>query len=133
MAQNEKVRIIIMRHSEQTMAEKIRTKYEIKGTTKLDELKKLDRKVSRGANIFAYTFGAIAAIIMGFGMSVIMTDIGSVIGIGDTMITGIIVGCVGLIMGLINYPIYKGILNSRKKKYSADIIRLSNEIIEKGE
>lgn len=133
MAQNEKVRIIIMRHSEQTMAEKIRTKYEIKGTTKLDELKELDKKVSRGANIFAYTFGAIAAIIMGSGMSFIMTDIGSVIGIGDTMITGIIVGCVGLIMGLINYPIYKGILNSRKKKYSADIIRLSNEIIGKGE
>ena len=36
---------------------------------------------------------------------------------------------VGMAMALVNYPIYKGILESRKKKYSVEILELSEKII----
>ena len=45
------------------------------------------------------------------------------------MIPGIFIGIVGMILALINYPIYKKVLNSRKKKYADEIIKLSDNIM----
>ncbi len=118
------------RNDQQFMAQKIRTQYMEKQTTELDELRELDKKVKRPANVFAYIFGSLAAIIMGGGMSLIMTDIAETIGMAEPMIPGIVIGVVGLLMAIINYPIYKGILGSRKKKYAEKILDLSDKIIE---
>ena len=110
------------------LIQKIRTQYTEKEHTGLDKLKELDRKVKRPATVFAYIFGSISAIIMGGGMSLVMTDIAETVGIQNPMLYGIIIGIVGMFMAAINYPIYKGILNSRKKKFAAQIIRLSDEL-----
>ena len=107
---------------------KIRTQYTEKEHTGLDELKELDSKVKRPANIFAYIFGGIGAIIMGSGMSPVMTELAEIIGIKNSMLYGIIIGLVGMMMVIINYPIYKHILNSRRKKYADKIIALSDKI-----
>ena len=111
------------------IARRIRTQYMEKQSTELDALRELDTKVKRPANVFAYTFGSISAIVMGAGMSLVMTDIGATIGIANAMIPGIAIGVIGLGMALLTYPIYKGILNSRKKKYGNEILRLSEKII----
>ena len=66
---------------------------------------------------------------MGSGMSLVMTDIGSVIGIENALLPGVIIGIIGLLAALVNYPIYKKILNGRKKKYGDKIITLSDRII----
>ena len=118
------------KNDQQFAAQKIRAQYTEKQMTELDELRKLDTKVKRPANVFAYIFGSISAIIMGSGMSLVMTDIATVIGLGtDPLIPGIIIGVVGLILAVINYPIYKGILGSRKKKYAPEILKLSEKIM----
>ena len=119
------------KNDQQFIAQKIRTQYMEKTPSELDALRELDSKVKRPANIFAYTFGSISAIIMGAGMSLVMTDSGSVIGIASALVPGIIVGTLGLGMALLTYPLYKGILNSRKKKYGAEIMKLSDKIINK--
>lgn len=111
------------------LVQKIRTQYTEKEHTQLDALKELDKKVKRPVNVFAYVFGSIGAIVMGCGMSLVMTDIGSVIGITSPMLPGIIIGIVGLVMALVNYPIYKKMLNSRKKKYANEVIKLSDSIM----
>ena len=117
------------KNDQQFMAQKIRTQYMEKQTTELDALRALDAKVKRPANVFAYVFGSISAIIMGAGMSLVMTEIGAVIGMADAMIPGIIVGIVGMAMAILNYPMYKRILGSRKSKYSAEILALSDKIV----
>ena len=118
------------KNDQQFVAQKIRTQYMEKTPSELDALRRLDIKVKRPANVFAYIFGSISAIIMGAGMSLVMTDIAESIGLGgDSMIMGIIVGIVGMAMALLTYPMYKRILNSRKKKYSAEILELSDKII----
>lgn len=117
------------RNDQQFMAQKIRTQYMEKQTTELDELRLLDKKVKRPANVFAYIFGSLSALIMGSGMSLIMTDIAETIGMAEPMIPGIVIGVVGLLMAIINYPIYKGILGSRKKKYAAKIVEISDRIM----
>ena len=117
------------RNDQQFMAQKIRAQYMEKTPSELDALRELDAKVKRPANVFAYTFGSISAVIMGAGMSVVMTDIGATIGIASALVPGSPSGVVGLGMALLTYPMYKGILNSRKKKYGAEILKLSEKIM----
>ena len=110
------------------LVQKIRTQYTEKEHTALDELKALDTKVKRPASVFAYIFGSISAIIMGSGMSLVMTDIAKTVGIQNPMVYGIIIGIVGILMAIINYPIYVRILGKRRKKYADKIIALSDKI-----
>ncbi|MBR2343792.1 MAG: dihydropteridine reductase [Clostridia bacterium] len=115
----------------QFMAQKIRTQYMEKTSSELDELRELDARVRRPAGIFAYVYGSISAIIMGAGMSLVMTDIGQMLGMSAPLVPGIVVGVLGLAMALLTYPMYKGILNARKKRYGAEILALSDKIINK--
>ncbi len=117
------------RNDQEFLVQKIRTQYTEKQHTELDELKALDAKVKKPANVFAYTYGAVSAIIMGAGMSLVMTDIGTMIGMTNTMVPGIVIGVVGLAMALSTSAIYKKMLNSRKKKYAPEILKLSEKII----
>ncbi len=120
------------RNDQDFLVQKIRTQYTEKEHTCLDELKALDAKVKRPAGVFAYVFGSISAIIMGSGMSLVMTDISETVGIQNPMLYGIVIGIVGMFMAIINYPVYKGILGSRRKKYADRIIALSDRIMKEG-
>jgi hypothetical protein len=119
------------KNDQEFLVQKIRTQYTQKEHTYLDELKELDTKVKRPANVFAYIFGSISAIIMGSGMSLVMTDIADMVGIQNPMIYGIVIGIVGMFMAIVNFPIYKGILGLRRKKYADEIIALSDKIMSK--
>lgn len=112
---------------------KIRTQYTEKEMTGQEEglkkLQELDKEVRRPANVFAYTFGTVAALIMGTGMSLVMTEIGNRFGEQVAMPAGVTVGVIGLLMAVANYPIYKKILAKRQKKYADKIIALSDELL----
>ena len=47
-----------------------------------------------------------------------------------SMVAGIIIGTVGIIGVSVNYPIYKKLLASGKKKYAFEIMTLAKEISE---
>ena len=117
-------------NEQEFIVQKIRTQYTQKENTNLELLKELDAKVKRPANLFAYLFGSIGAIIMGSGMSLIMTEeLSEALQIADPLIPGILIGCIVLVMAVVNFPIYKGILASRRKKYANQIISLSDSIL----
>ena len=113
------------------LVQKIRSQYTEKEATELDALRELDRKVKRPANIFSYVVGSISAIIMGTGMSLVMTDIGAAVGLEKPMLPGIAIGVIGLALSIANYPVYKKLLASRRKKYADEIIALSDRIMRK--
>ena len=116
------------RNDQDFIVQKIRTQYTEKEHTELDALKELDKKVKKPANVFAYVFGTVSAIIMGSGMSLVMTDISETVGIANPMVWGIIIGVVGMAMAIINYPVYVKLLGKRRQKYADKIIALSNKI-----
>lgn len=118
-------------NTDKIYAESVVNDYTKKDTTKVVQLKKLDRRAKLPAIIFAYSFGIIFALILGVGMCLSS----KVIGDGSTAlyVTGIIIGIVGLIGVGINYPIYKKILEKGKNKYASDILKLANEISEESE
>lgn len=119
------------KNDQEFLIQKIRTQYTEKEHTDIDELKALDKKVKRPANIFAYVFGSISAIVMGSGMSLVMTDISEIVGIRNPMLWGIVIGVAGMLMAIVNYPVYKKILSYRCKKYADKIITLSNKLMNK--
>ena len=123
------------RNDREFIVQKIRTQYMEKDNAQkeLDLLRELDAEVKRPANIFGYVFGSVSAVIMGAGMSLVMTDIGSALGLDNVMAVGIIIGIAGMLMAIVNYPIYKSILASRREKYAERILNLSEKIMGKGE
>lgn len=119
------------REDQQQIAQKIRTQYVARKATELDTLRELDASVRRPVNIFSYVLGSISAIIMGAGMSLVMTDIGASLGIAGGMVPGIIIGAVGLAMAIVNYPLHKVLLARRKAKYGQDILNFCDKILNK--
>ena len=111
------------------VVEKIRSQYTQQEQTELNALKALDAKVKKPAHVFGYTYGIVSAVIMGAGMSLVMTDIGAMIGLTATMVPGVVIGVAGMGMALTTYPIYKKILTSRKKKYASKIMELSERVM----
>ena len=116
------------KNDQEFLVQKIRTQYTEKQHTELDALKELDARVKRPANVFAYAYGSVSAIIMGAGMSLVMTEIGAAIGLASTMAPGIVIGILGMGMALSTYPIYKKILDGRKAEYRDEIFALSDKI-----
>lgn len=98
--------------------------YEKKEVSKLDELRKLDKKATRGATIFSYIFGSVSSLILGLGMSIAMEVI-----FPGYMYIGIIIGLIGILLVSINYPLYKKLLEKGKRKYASQILELSNELL----
>lgn len=103
--------------------ERIRASYTEKEITKFDELKKLDKKVKRPVQIFAYVYGSLSSLVLGTGMCLAMKVI------GDSMALGIGVGLVGIALTLTTYPIYKALLKKRKNKYAKQIFELSDSLL----
>lgn len=113
-----------MSNNEKQIVESIRAKYEESEVTKLDRLKSLDRRVRRPAEAGAYIFGSIGSLVLGAGMCLAMPEV-----IEGYMPLGIGVGLVGIVMVSVNYFIYKSNLKARRRKASAEIHRLSDEIL----
>ena len=114
------------------MVEKIRSQYTQEQHTELDALKALDARVKRPAKVFGFAWGMVGAMVMGAGMSLVMTEIGAVLGLEETLFPGIAVGVAGMVMALTTWPIYQKILTSRKKKFAAQIMELSERIMKGG-
>lgn len=118
-------------NTDKIYAEAIANEYAPKDTSKVVALKKLDRKAKGKANIFAYTFGVIMALTLGVGMCLSMKVLGN--GSAFMMAIGIILGVIGIAGASVNYPIYRKLLESGKKKYAFEIMQLAKEISEEAE
>lgn len=115
-------------NTDKIYAEAIANEYAPKDNSKVIALKKLDRKAKGKANIFAYTFGVLMALVLGVGMCLSMQVIGD--GGRGMIAIGIIAGIVGIAGVSVNYPIYKKLLENGKKKYAFEIMQLAKEISE---
>ena len=114
-------------NTDKIYAEKIASEYANKQTSKVKQLKRLDKWIRKPAIIFAYTYGIISSLIMGLGMCLSMKVIGTGI---ICFIIGLILGIVGIVCLSINYYIYSKILARRKKENANDVLLLAQEIID---
>ena len=114
-------------NTDKILAEAIAKDYAPKNNSKIVALKKLDNKAKLPATVFTYTFGIVSALVFGTGMCLAMQVIGNGLA---SMVLGIVVGIVGLIGCIFNYPIYKKMLEKGKAKYAYEIVELARQISE---
>lgn len=117
------------RNDQKSMAQKIRSAYVEKEATELDALRLLDTKVKRPARLFFYIFGSFSALVMGAGMSLVMTELPKALGMGDATVPGIVIGVIGMALAALAYPVYLQVMKKEREKVAPEIIRLSDELM----
>ena len=109
----------------------IRKKYLPHEETKLERLRRLDESVTRKGTVVALIIGIVGALIAGFGMSLIMTDIAASLDSTLSMVLGIILGFVGIGIALTAYPTYGFITKRTRERLAPEILRLADELLQK--
>ena len=93
-----------------------------KELSKLDELKKLDKKVEMTATLWSIVVGVIGTLIFGTGMSLIMA-------FETAMYTaGILSGILGIAGMALALPVYRRVLKKQREKAAPRILELTEEL-----
>ena len=118
---------------EQAELKRIREKYtaSTEDEDKMTRLRRLDASVTNTAQAVALVFGIIGTLLLGLGMSLIMTELAEILGLSGnaTMVVGIVVGVIGGVLASLAYPIYNAIVKAKRKKIAPEIIRLTDELM----
>ena len=116
---------------EQEELRKIRQKYVPKEVDRMEQLRKLDAGVTRKAVVLSLVAGIIGALVLGFGMSLIMTDVGETLGLYGTIqvVLGVVIGMIGVVLVSVAYPIYNRIARKERERIAPEIIRLTDELM----
>lgn len=101
--------------------EKIRNKYIRTQESDLDELRKIDAKVSNTSTYISIFIGIIGVLVFGTGLSLVLSF--------NKFILGIIVSFLGLIIMGTGYLANKFVLNKMKQKYAPRILELSEKLL----
>jgi len=113
---------------DQSEVEQIRKKYLPQEESKLDRLRKLDRSATQKAQAWAIAIGIIGALILGTGMSLLMTELGASLG-ELSMLIGIPVGIAGMVLVALAYPMYNRVLKKQREKIAPEVLRLTEELM----
>lgn len=116
---------------EQSEVERIRRKYLPQEEDKMEQLRRLDRLPHQRAQSISLCFGIIGALILGMGMSLVMTELGEILRLpgNSTMPLGILIGIVGLVLVALAYPAYNRILKKEQARIAPEILRLTEELL----
>ena len=114
---------------QQEEVENIRKKYLPQQENKLEQLRRLHHCATQKATVWALVLGIAGALILGAGMSLVMTDIGKIIGLSNALLPGIIAGVIGIIPVALAYPAYKLILAKERRRIAPQILSLSEELL----
>lgn len=115
--------------TQQEELESIRNKYIPKEESKMEQLRRLDASVTKKANAISIGVGVVGALILGVGMSMVMSDFGRLFG-GMAMSLGILFGVIGLAVLSLAYPLYHRTLKSEREKVAPEILRLTDELMQ---
>ena len=119
---------------EQEEIKKIREKYSPSedGTAdKMEKLRRLDAGVTNKATVVSLIWGILGALLLGTGMSLIMTDLGQALFVNqwEVFAVGIGIGVIGGAFICIAYPAYCAVIKKEREKIAPEIIRLSDELM----
>lgn len=106
----------------------IRMKYMPKEEDKMERLRALDASAGKKASRTAVSLGVLGTLVMGLGMSLIMTDIGNALGAAGFPV-GVAIGIVGMIPIALAYPLYGYTLKRERARIAPEIIRLTDELM----
>lgn len=110
-------------NAERREIESIRNSYISKPNTidKLSYLRKLDAKVKNIPTVISLVAGIIGTLTFGLGLSMILE--------WEILLGGVVVGTIGFIIAILAYPIFIVATKYMKNKYSNEILKLTDELL----
>lgn len=116
---------------EQDEIKRIRQKYQIQEEDGINRLRRLDAEVTSKATAIALSIGIVGTLIMGTGMSLILSELSTLLGLAELtgMVVGIITGVLGIVMVVLAYPVYNKVIKKEREKIAPEILRLSEELM----
>lgn len=115
---------------QQEEVQAIRKKYMPQETDKMEQLRALDEGVTKKATMFSILVGLSGTLIMGAGMSLFLSDFGSFLG-SYSLLFGIVIGSMGIIILAFAYPLYNLTLKKEREKIAPEILRLTDDLLQK--
>lgn len=109
--------------SQQEEIQNIRKKYMEPEEDKMEQLRRLDRSVTSKGTLYSIVVGILGCLILGTGMSCAM------VWQGIWFVPGIVIGCVGLALIGMAYPIYNQITKRERERVAPEILRLTEELM----
>ena len=122
MDQNEETFEYRYSAKQQEEIEEIRRKYLPKEEDKMEQLRQMDKRVSRKGTIISIIIGVIGCLLLGIGMCCTMEWA------GRWFVPGIIIGVIGIVMIALAYPLYERITKKERKKIAPLILKLADEL-----
>ena len=122
MDQNEETFEYRYSAKQQEEIEAIRRKYLPKEEDKMEQLRQMDKRVSRKGTIISIIIGVIGCLLLGMGMCCTMEWA------GRWFVPGIIIGVIGIVMIALAYPLYERITKKERKKIAPLILKLADEL-----
>ncbi len=109
--------------TKQQEIENIRKKYLPQQESKFEKLRRLDRRTTSVATVWALFFGILGTLVMGGGMSMVM------VAGGIWLIPGTVLGISGMAMAAGAYPVFRKVLKKQREKAAPEILKLTDELI----
>mgnify|MGYP002797225060 FL=1 len=122
MDQNEETFEYRYSAKQQEEIEAIRRKYLPKEEDKMEQLRQMDKRVSRKGTIISIIIGVIGWLLLGIGMCCTMEWA------GRWFVPGIVIGVIGIVMIALAYPLYERITKKERKKIAPLILKLADEL-----
>lgn len=114
---------------QQQEVEAIRKKYLPREEDKMERLRRLHSIPTRKARTQAIFLSVIGALVLGTGMSLCMTELGSLLG-EFSMLAGICIGLVGMLLIALAYPVYSHTLAKERSRIAPEVLQLANELLQ---
>lgn len=117
---------------EQEEVKKIRQKYLPQEEDKLERLRRLDASAATKAARAAISMGVVGALVMGTGMSLVMSDFSQIVGLSGNMgmLAGICIGFAGIVLVALAYPVYQRTIKRERERLAPEILRLTEELMQ---
>lgn len=102
---------------------RIREKYAPREESLMEQVRRLDRSVTRKGCMIALILGILGTLLLGIGMSCAM------VWADNWFIPGIVIGVIGIVGVSLAYPIYVRVTKEEREKIAPEILRLTDELM----
>ena len=89
-------------------------------------IRRLDQSASCKARMRSLCVGVIGTLVMGSGMSLVMTELAA---LPYALPAGLLLGLTGILLVVLAYPVYERTLKKQRKKIAPQILQLSEQLL----